>query len=101
LRCRPLRGFIHRDKVIGRGDFSEQRPFAVKRGIVVNLLGFQFDHIAITLEYAIGQQAAQVFKVDTATVDARVVGFGHFLNIAGADNAPVAGITLDADAKEL
>ncbi len=41
-----------------------------------------------------------MLKVNTATVDARVKRFGHFLNIVTADNAAVAGVTLDADAKE-
>ena len=41
-----------------------------------------------------------MLKVNAATIDAGVKRFGHFLNIVTADNAAVAGVTLDADAKE-
>jgi hypothetical protein len=40
-----------------------------------------------------------VFEVNAATVDARVERVGHFLNIIAADDAAIAGVTLDADAK--
>ncbi len=95
-----LRGLVHRDKVIGRGDFRKQRPFAFQRRIIVNLFGLQFDHIAITLKNTVRQDAAQMFQVNAATIDSRVKGFGHFLNILRTDDTPVTGVTLNADTKE-
>ena len=40
-----------------------------------------------------------MFEVNAATVDARVERVGHFLNVISADDAAIAGVTLDADAK--
>lgn len=41
-----------------------------------------------------------MFQVNAATVDTRVKGFGHFLNILRTDDTPVTGVTLNADTKE-
>lgn len=57
-------------------------------------------HEAVTTVSEHVQETANMLKVNAATVDARVKRFGHFLNIVAADNAAVAGVTLDADAKE-
>jgi TRAP-type uncharacterized transport system substrate-binding protein len=38
--------------------------------IVLNLFGFQLNHIAVTVECAVRVNAAQVFQIDAAAVDA-------------------------------
>lgn len=40
-----------------------------------------------------------MFEVNAATVDARVEGIRHFLNVITADDTAIAGVTFDADAK--
>ncbi|MEB2861496.1 hypothetical protein SJH87_13105, partial [Staphylococcus sp. GCP4] len=52
------------------------------------------------LKNTVRQDAAQMFQVNAATIDSRVKGFGHFLNILRTDDTPVTGVTLNADTKE-
>ncbi len=40
-----------------------------------------------------------MFEVNAAAVDAGVERVGHILNVIAADDAAIAGVTLDADAK--
>lgn len=79
----------------------EQRQLAAQRGVIINLFRLQRGDITQAAEIAIGEQAAKVFEVDAAAVNARVKGVSHLLNIGVADVAAITGITGDGDAEKL
>ncbi|MNE99123.1 hypothetical protein D3C80_1977430 [compost metagenome] len=68
---------------------------------LVDFLGLQLNHTAVTAEIAIRQNALDVFHVDTCAIHLRAVGRSHLLNICSTDLAAVNGVAFNADAEKL
>lgn len=93
----------HRHQIGGRGQTGIQRPFAVQQRFVrlVDFLGLQLNHAAVTTKITVRQNPLDVFHVDAGAVHLRAVGRGHLLNIRSADLAAVNGVAFNADAEKL
>jgi len=89
----PLLGELDQ---LGRGvDLREQGELAL-----FNVLHLQRDHIAVGLERAVRQHAAQVLEVQAGAVLLRVVVLGHLRQPVARDDAAVGRGALGGDAEK-
>ncbi len=100
INLEHLRGILP-DGIFKRyGDVAELKAEKIDDDSALKGKWALFAKITPTDDLIAMNKAAQMFQVNAATIDSRVKGFGHFLNILRTDDTPVTGVTLNADTKE-
>ena len=90
---------IHCDQVGSGLDLSKQGEFFGPGDI--DFFSFQRDHVAVSTERAVGQQAAHMLNPDPRTVGVLAVGLGGIDQPLAFDLAAISGGALNGDAEKL
>ncbi|KAB8060472.1 phage baseplate assembly protein V [Janthinobacterium violaceinigrum] len=80
---------------------AENHRAAILHAIATNSFDYTANHVAVGLELAVGQDAADVLEPDARAVGFRVVAGGQLLDGGAVDVAAVRGGAFGGDAEEL